>query len=194
MEEVIFSLALGLGLSAACGFRVFVPMLVICLAARSGHLTLAEGWLWLASTPALVAFSTATVLEVVAYYIPVVDHVLDVMTAPVAAVAGTVAAAAVFVEISPLLKWVLAIVAGGGAASVVHGAKTVARAGISIPTFGMGNWLLSTGELFSAFGVSLLSLLMPLLGFIFCIGLALLAFAVYRRRRLRKRKRTLQPV
>ncbi len=109
------------------------------------------------------------------------------MTAPVAAVAGTVAAAAVFVEISPLLKWTLAIVAGGGAASVVHVGKTVARAGISIPTFGMGNWLVSTGEIISAFGVSVLSLLMPILGFIFFLGLAVLAFVIYRRRRLRKR-------
>ena len=77
--------------------------------------------------------------------------------------------------------------AGGGAASVVHGAKTVARAGISIPTFGMGNWLVSTGEIISAFGVSVLSLLMPILGFIFFLGLAVLAFVIYRRRRLRKR-------
>jgi hypothetical protein len=187
MEGILLSIALGLGLSAACGFRIFVPMLVVSIAARSGHLTLSEGWLWLASTPALVAFSTATVLEIVAYYIPLVDHFLDMVAAPVAAVAGAVVAAAVFVEISPLLKWTLAIVAGGGAASVVHVGKTVARAGISIPTFGMGNWLVSTGEIISAFGVSVLSLLMPILGFIFFLGLAVLAFVIYRRRRLRKR-------
>lgn len=187
MEGILLSIALGLGLSAACGFRIFVPMLVVSIAARSGHLTLSEGWLWLASTPALIAFSTATVLEIVAYYIPVVDHFLDLVAAPIAAVAGAVVAAAVFVEISPLLKWTLAIVAGGGAASVVHVGKTVARAGISISTFGMGNWLVSTGEIISAFGVSVLSLLMPILGFIFFLGLAVLAFVIYRRRRLRKR-------
>lgn len=187
MEGILLSIALGLGLSAACGFRIFVPMLVVSIAARTEHLTLGEGWLWLASTPALIAFGTATVLEIAAYYIPLVDHFLDMVSGPIAAIAGAVVAAAVFVEISPLLKWTLAIVAGGGAASVVHAGKTVARAGISIPTFGMGNWLISTGELLSAFGVSILSLLMPLLGFVFFLGLAVLAFLIYRRRRLRSR-------
>ena len=39
--ETALSLFLGVGLSAACGFRVFVPLLVMSLAARTGHLTLA---------------------------------------------------------------------------------------------------------------------------------------------------------
>ncbi|MBO4544966.1 MAG: DUF4126 domain-containing protein, partial [Verrucomicrobia bacterium] len=38
MQEILLSVIMGLGLSAACGFRVFVPMLLISLAERSGHL------------------------------------------------------------------------------------------------------------------------------------------------------------
>ena len=51
--DTMLTIAVGLGLSAASGFRAFVPMLVMSLAARSGHLTLAPGMEWVASDAAL---------------------------------------------------------------------------------------------------------------------------------------------
>ena len=38
------SLLLGIGLSAACGFRVFVPLLIMSLASQNGPLALAPGF------------------------------------------------------------------------------------------------------------------------------------------------------
>ena len=75
--EILLSLAIGIGLSAACGFRVFVPFLVMSIAAQAGYLELASGWEWIGSLPALITFAIAAVLEVVAYYVPWLDNLLD---------------------------------------------------------------------------------------------------------------------
>src|SRR5215471_8006470 len=121
METTILSICLGIGLSAACGFRVFVPLLVMNLASMSGHLTLAAGFAWIGSYPALIAFSVATVLEIAGYYIPWVDHLLDTIATPSAIIAGTIVTASVVTGMSPFLKWTLAVIAGGGAAALVQG-------------------------------------------------------------------------
>src|SRR5947207_9861715 len=113
--ETLLAISLGIGLSAACGFRVFVPLLVMSVASLSGHLTLAPGFQWIGTYPALVTFSAATVVEIGGYYIPWVDHLLDTMATPAAIVAGTVVTAAMVSNMSPMLKWTLAAIAGGGA-------------------------------------------------------------------------------
>ncbi|PYQ56518.1 MAG: DUF4126 domain-containing protein, partial [Acidobacteria bacterium] len=77
--ETVLSILIGLGLAAACGFRVFVPLLIMSLASRAGvgHLALGPGFAWIGSTPALLSFAVATVLEIAGYYIPWVDNLLD---------------------------------------------------------------------------------------------------------------------
>src|SRR5580765_6236286 len=88
--DTLTSIFLGIGLSAACGFRVFVPMLVMSVASLSGHLTLAPGFQWIATYPALITFSVATAVEIAGYYIPWLDHLLDTMATPAAVIAGTI--------------------------------------------------------------------------------------------------------
>jgi len=83
----MLSLAIGIGLSAACGFRVFVPFLVMSIAAQAGYLQLANGWEWIGSTPAIIAFAVAAILEIVAYYVPWLDNLLDTVATPAAVVA-----------------------------------------------------------------------------------------------------------
>jgi uncharacterized protein DUF4126 len=68
--DLALSIALGIGLAAAVGFRVFLPMLVMSVAAYTGHLTLGSGFAWLATPAALVMLSVAALLEILAYYIP----------------------------------------------------------------------------------------------------------------------------
>src|SRR6266536_5351945 len=112
--DTLLAICLGIGLSAACGFRVFVPMLVMSIASLSGHLTLAPSFSWLGTYPALITFSIATALEIGGYFIPWVDHLLDTMATPAAIVAGSVVTAAIVTNMSPMMKWTLAIIAGGG--------------------------------------------------------------------------------
>jgi hypothetical protein len=144
--QTALSIALGIGLSAACGFRIFVPLLVV----RIGTL------------PALIVFGTATILEILAYYIPWLDHLLDTIATPAAVVAGTVASASVFTDISPMLRWILALIAGGGIAGFVQGATVFARAKSTVLTGGLANPVVSTAELFGSIATSILAFLVPI--------------------------------
>ncbi len=159
--ETVLSICVGIGLSAACGFRVFVPLLIMSIASLSGHLTLAHGFEWIGSYPALVAFSVATALEIAGYYIPWVDHLLDTIASPAAIIAGTIITAAMVTDVSPFLKWTLAIIAGGGAAGLVQGTTVVARAASTASTGGLGNPLVATIELGGSVFTSLFALLLP---------------------------------
>src|ERR1700720_3122197 len=91
--QTLMSICVGIGLSAACGFRVFVPLLVMSIASLSGHLALAHGFEWIGTYPALIGLSVATCLEITGYYIPWLDHLLDTIATPAAIVAGTVVTA-----------------------------------------------------------------------------------------------------
>lgn len=160
--DVALSIAAGVGLAAAVGFRVFLPLLVMSIAAQTGHLTLSDDLAWLGTPLALTVLGVATVAEVLAYYIPGVDNVLDALATPAALVAGTLASAAVMVELPPLAKWTTAVIAGGGAAGIAQSVTALLRTKSSIFTAGLGNPVIATLELGGALLVSLLALLAPL--------------------------------
>ena len=168
--ETLLGIAIGVGLSAACGFRVFVPLLVMNLASLSGHLHLGSGFVWIGSYYAMVAFGTATIVEVLGYYIPWFDHVMDIVATPAAIIAGTIATASMVTGMSPFLKWTLALIAGGGIAGLVQGTTVALRATSSASTAGIGNPLVSTLELAGSIITALLAILVPILCF------ALIAF------------------
>jgi hypothetical protein len=164
--EIVLEVLLGIALAAACGFRVFVPMLVISVASLSGHLQLSGGFEWLGSWPALVVLAVATVLEIAAYYIPWLDHLFDSIAGPVAVVAGIVAASSVMHGMAPWLKWTLAVIAGGGAAGIVQGLTTVTRLASTATTGGMGNPVVATGEAAGAVSLSVLAVIVPVVAFV----------------------------
>jgi hypothetical protein len=110
--DIGLSIALGIGLAAATGFRVFLPLLVASVAAHTGHLHLGESFSWLDSVPAMTMLGAAALAEVAAYYIPLVDNLLDTIAAPAALIAGTVISAAVMTDLPSLVKWTTAIIAG----------------------------------------------------------------------------------
>lgn len=174
--ETLLGLAAGLGLAAACGFRVFVPLLVAGLAARFGDQPLAGGFEWLAGTPALLALGSATLLEVVAYYVPWLDHALDTVATPAAVVAGVLAAAALVTDLPPLLKWTVAIVGGGGAAGLVQGTSVLFRLKSTALTGGVANPVVATAELVGAIVTALLAVLLPFLALAAAIALVILGF------------------
>jgi uncharacterized protein DUF4126 len=179
--DTLIGVFVGLALSAAVGFRVFVPLLLTGLAARLGYLELTADMTWLGSDGALVALATATVLEVCAYYVPWLDNLLDTIATPTAVAAGAVVWAAVTPELSPLLRWTLAVVAGGGAAGLVQSSTALLRLQSSGFTGGLGNPVLATGELLGSLTLSVLGVLAPALA----AGLAVLVLVglgwLYRR-------------
>jgi hypothetical protein len=131
------------------------------IASLSGYLPLSPGFDWIGTYPALIAFGTATILEVAAYFVPVLDHALDTITSPAAVVAGTIAMASVVTDITPFLRWTLALIAGGGIAGIVQGSTVLLRAKSSAFTGGIGNPVVSTGELLAAMATALLAIILP---------------------------------
>jgi Domain of unknown function (DUF4126) len=161
--DSLLGIAVGLALSTAAGLRVFVPLLLTSLAARAGWLTLTPGMAWIGADTALIAFATATVLEVGAYYVPWLDNLMDSLATPAAISAGIVTTAAATPDLPPLVRWTLALVAGGGAAGLMHAGTALLRLKSSAFTAGAGNSVVATGELVGSVVLSLLALLAPLL-------------------------------
>ena len=161
--ESLLGIGVGLALAAAAGFRVFVPLLVLSLAARGGWVELSPSFEWLATTSASVALGTATVLEIAAYYVPFFDNLLDTVAAPVAVLAGIVASASVLTDLPPWLQYGIAIVGAGGTAGVVHASTSLVRLKSSAATAGFGNPILATLELGGSLVIALLAVLAPLL-------------------------------
>lgn len=161
--DTAVSIALGIGLAAAVGFRVFVPLLVASIAAYTGHLHPDANFAWLGSVTAMTMLGVAALVEILAYYIPAVDNLLDTIMGPLALIAGTVVSAAVITDLPPLIKWGTAIIAGGGVAAITQGVTTLVRAKSTAFTAGLGNPVVSTAELIAAAVIALLALLAPLL-------------------------------
>jgi len=183
MSELALSILLGVALAAATGLRVFLPMLVVSAAAYSGHLPLDNSFAWLGTLPALIMLSVAAGAEILAYYIPVLDNLLDALAAPAAFVAGTVASAAVMVHMPPMVQWTAAVIAGGGIAGLTHGVTGMIRAHSTVLTGGLGNALFATAELLGALVVAILAIAAPAAAIALVILFLWLALRLMRRLR-----------
>jgi hypothetical protein len=179
--EILLALCIGMGLSAACGFRIFVPPLMMSAAAVTGSYELPAELAWMGTEGALIAFAAATAVEVLAYYIPWIDNLLDAIEVPLAAIAGTFLTAgmlsdavlASFPEFSPLMLWTAAAIAGGGTAAVTESATVVTRLASTATTGGLGNPLVSTMENLSALVLAWLAIAAPV------IALAVVFFLIW---------------
>ncbi|HEX8507846.1 MAG TPA: DUF4126 domain-containing protein [Hymenobacter sp.] len=185
--QFLVAAALGLGLAASSGFRVFVPLLAASLAYHFGYMTPAPGFAWLGGGAALLTLGTATLVEIAGYYIPVVDHLLDMLTTPASFVAGTVFMTSALPHLDPTLRWTLGILVGGGTAGLVQTGTALLRGASTATTGGLANPVLATVENTLAVGGVALTLLLPLVA----AGLvvALVVFILSRLRRWRARRR-----
>lgn len=185
-KEIITALALGIGLAAATGFRVFVPLLIAGIASRLGFLPLNESFSWLSGNPALISFGVATLVEVGAYYIPFVDNLLDHISTPLAIGAGTLISASVLPGDNELIKWITGLIIGGGTAAVVQGGTAALRLGSTGMTAGTGNFLVATGENLAAVITPVVTIVIPVIISLFILGTFFLIFRLIIRRRKKK--------
>lgn len=183
--DLFFNVCLGLGLAAACGFRIFVPFLVMSAAAHLGYLGVDGRFEWIGSTPALIVFGVATLMEIGAYYLPWLDNLLDTVAAPTAVVAGVVATASVVTDADPLLKWTLAVIAGGGLAGAVQALTSGARGASTLTTGGLANPIISTFEAGGAFGLAALAIALPVVALLVVVLFFASVVRFLRRRRQR---------
>jgi hypothetical protein len=167
--QILLSIFAGIGLSAACGFRVFVPLLVLSIGAFTGHIHLAQSFAWIGTKPALIAFSVATVLEIAAYYIPYLDNLFDTIATPTATVAGVLVTASVMADVDPMWRWIFAVIAGGGIATSTQLATAKLRLASTATTGGVANHVLSTIEAVGSTGLSVLAIALPVVAFLLVI-------------------------
>ena len=157
--QVVLSLSLGLGLAAACGFRVFIPPLMMGVASRFDLYELEGSFVWVGETWAISIFAIATLAEVGGYYIPWIDNLLDAIATPAAIISGIfVTSASLEGEIDPSMQWILSIVAGGSTAGVIQIGTVATRAVSTTTTGGLANPLVSTLEALASIICIILSL------------------------------------
>jgi len=155
-SETIISIFLGIGLAASVGFRVFLPLFALSLAAYFGVWELNQHWVWIGSLAALIILGVATLVELLAYFIPWVDNLLDSLAIPLAAIAGT----AVMVS-------------------------TTGRVLSTTTTGGLANPLVSTLESGTAIVVTTASIFAPILAMVLVIIILIFIFSIYRKLRPR---------
>jgi len=180
MLEIIISICLGVGLSASAGFRVFVPLLLLSIAGYFEWIPLNEDWQWAGSITAIIVLAVASIIELIAYFIPYIDNVLDTISIPLATVAGTLVMFTVLGDVEPIYSWTLAIIAGGGTAATIATTTSAARATSTTMTAGIANPVISTIEAVLSTFLSVLSLLAPIIAVIVVILLFFGLRKIYR--------------
>lgn len=168
--DIAIGICLGLGLAASSGFRVFVPLLISNIAAMLGIVHLGGGFEWMASWPAFAIFLTATIAEIGAYYIPVLDNALDTISVPLAAVAGTLLSVTFITDVPPMVQWTLGIIVGGGSAAVIKSGASMARLKSTAFTAGWANWIVATFEHVTSFVMSIMTVLLPIVMGVIALG------------------------
>lgn len=172
---------IGIGLAAASGFRVFLPMFAVSLASYMGWIPLPESFHWLGGISTLVATGIAMVAEILAYYIPYVDHLLDTINVPLATVAGSILFASQFTTMEVFPQWALALIAGGGTAAAISSGFAGTRAASTATTGGLGNAVVATTETAGAGIMSILAMAAPIIAAIAAVFLLIIVFVLGRK-------------
>ena len=181
MTETIISIFLGIGLAASVGFRVFLTLFALSLASYFNVWELNESWQWIGSMTALITLGVATLVEIGTYYIPFVDNLMDTIAIPLATVAGTAVMVSTVADLSPVVTRALAIIAGGGTAATIKSATSATRLTSSVSTAGFGNPIVTTIETGSSIVMTLLSIFLPIIGFIMVIVILIVFYKLYKK-------------
>ena len=178
--DTIFSILIGIGLAASVGFRVFVPLFALSIAAYFNVIPLNENWEWVGSSTGIITLGIATVVEIAAYLIPWLDNLLDSIAIPLAAIAGTAVMVSTVTDLDPVITWALAIIAGGGTATAIKTSTSTARLASTASTAGIANPVVSTVETGTSIIMSLIAFVFPILAVILVLVIFWILFKVFK--------------
>jgi len=177
MIEWVVPLLLGIGLSAATGLRVFLPFFLISLALHYNILSFEQNFIWLDNPYVVIALGIAVIVEIGGYYIPIVDHTLDIIGAPLAFCAGVVSMSSMMPEMPAYVDSIISLIVGGGTALSINSFSGMMRIKTTASFFGMANSTYSTIENILSTLFTLLAFLVPVM---FGIGILLFVFLAQR--------------
>lgn len=189
MIEAISGLSAAFGLSGSAGLNAYIPLLLVALAARfplnnpliklQPPFDLMGNW-WIIGLLIILL-----VVEIVADKVPAVDTVNDGIQTFVRPAAGALlfaGSANVITDIHPLLALIAGLLVAGG----VHATKTAVRPAVTVTTAGIGNPVVSMLEDITAFVISLLAIIVPIIAAFLMAGFLIFVFLIVRRWRRRK--------
>jgi hypothetical protein len=189
MIEAISGLSAAFGLAGSAGLNAYIPLLMVALAARfpldNPLIKLQAPYDLLGSWWAIGLIAVLLVIEIVADKIPAVDTVNDGIQTFIRPAAGAIlfaGSANVITDVHPILALGAGLLVAGG----VHATKTAARPVVTVSTAGVGNPIVSTLEDITAFVVSLLAILLPIIAALLLFTLLVFAFIIVGRWRRRK--------
>lgn len=165
LETWVLPGLLGLGLAAASGLRIFVPLLLAALAAKF-HLfgiELNESMAWMTSNTAVFALGMATVIEIIADKVPFLDNALHAIGIVARPIAGAVAAGSMFAGLDPTAAAIAGIIVGAPTALAFGAAQGGTRAASTATTGGLANPFLSFLEDVLSIGTVLIAFVIPVL-------------------------------
>lgn len=180
---VLAAIASGVVLAACTGLRAFLPLFAAGLGSRVLSWELAPSMQWLASDPVLIALGVASVAELIADKVPVVDHALDAVHTVVAPIAGALAGLSVWLNFPTPIAIALAVIVGAPLAGGVHLVAAGTRMKSTAVSAGTLNPVVSIVEDVAALSGIVLALLAPLIALVLLV--AALVLLVRRRRRRR---------
>jgi|TARA_B100001094_G_C18073037_1_gene741124 hypothetical protein len=189
--SLIISICIGIGLSAATGFRVFLPPLVVGLLSRVGFIDLGESWIWLSDDASLLVLVSAALIESFAYFLPWLDNLLDVIMSPMAIVSGIVLSAAFLDGINPGFQWALSIIAGVSLSGGVQASTVFLRGLSTASTAGILNPMFSIAENSISLFLTLTALFFPLIAIVVLVLLLIVIRKIIRKLLDKKRKQVI---
>jgi glucan phosphoethanolaminetransferase (alkaline phosphatase superfamily) len=189
MIEAFSGIFTAFGLSASAGLNAYLPLLIVALVARFTTLiTLNPPYHHLTNGWVILVIAVLLCIEAFADRVAGLDSANDVVQTFIRPAAGAILFAAgsnVISDIHPVLALICGLIVAGG----VHAAKATVRPVITGTSGGLLNPVVSTTEDVAALGMTLVSILVPLLTGVL-IGAVCLGFVWWVVARRRRREAT----
>jgi uncharacterized membrane protein len=179
----LFTIFTAFGLSFSAGLNAYIPLFIIgALAHYTNLVTLTKPWDTLANPWALIIIGILIIIEFLADKIPAVNHFNDALQTFVRPVAGAIAFAAtagIITNLHPVIALACGLLVAGG----VHTVKSaMIRPAVTATTGGTANIPVSIAEDIIASGLSLLSIILPVIvAVISVLFIAILIWWIWRR-------------
>lgn len=196
--DILVASSLGLGLAAASGFRVFIPPFLYGLFLRLDMVPISIPMTgiseWMASDIGLIILGVAMIVEILGYYVPWIDNLLDTIASPAAIIAGVMMMSSTLSDTHPALQWGASIIAGGGVSGTIQIGTVATRAVSTATTGGLGNPIVSTIEAGACIACTVLAILLPFIAVILVVVLVGFSGRQVRKRLFTKNQNTIDSV